>query len=315
MNSIGGAYSMLKRNSPQSGAVLIVVLMVLIIMSLIVMQFAFSMSLNRMIAVNMTESPRLAYLAYGGVEYTKNLLRVDRQQNEIDTLHEAWANPKPPFDPTSNVKVTVQDECGKINVNSLVLGSAVNIPLKEALERLFLAMDINIEAVHRLVDYIDPDMEGDFEDGAKNAPLDNLTELMNIEYITPEVFFTLSRPEDAQDDDEEKQLGLVDLLTTLGPGQVNINTAPEQVIRALFGKAKEELGAFNDYREKNAFESLNELLPLGFTNVDSVSSVTSFSSEYFRIISRAKSERITKTVECVLIRGTRKIRVLEQRVY
>ena len=288
---------------------MIVVLMILVVMSLIVMQFSFSMTLNRMIAVNNTETTQLKYLAYGGIEYTKNVLRVDRQRDEFDSLHDSWANVNPPFEPSFKIDVEVQDECGKINVNALVKGDFVNIPMKEILERLFLDLDINIEFVHVLADYIDRDNEGEFEDGAKNAPLDNLTELLNFDYITSDIFFS------KYDEEGEKIEGLVDLLTIHGHGKINVNTAPDKVIMAVFGKAANELGAFQDYRERNTVKTVEELIPLGFTNASSVSSELGFGSDFFRLISRAYSERLTKTVECLLIRGTQRVKVLEQRIY
>jgi len=292
----------------ERGAILIVVLMVLIIMSLIVMQFSFSMTVNRMTAINMTESAQLRYLAEGGLEYAKNVLRVDRQRNDTDSLHDSWNEIRPPFEPPFKVEVKVYDECGKLNVNALVQGGNVNIPMKNTLERLFLDLDINIEAVHRLVDYMDPDSDGEFEDGAKNAPLTNLTELMEIEYITPEAFF-------GRGEGEDREPGLADLLTVHGSGKVNINTAPPKVVMALFGKNESELGAFEDYRERNAIKSLEELPPLGMTNLDEVGSIIGFSSNTFRVVSRAKGDRLSRTVEAVVIRSPRKIRVLERRCY
>ncbi len=292
----------------QDGAILIVVLMILVVMSLIVMQFSFSMTLNRMIAVNNTEATQLKYMAIGGLEYTKNVLRVDRQQDEIDSLHDTWAKVSPPFEPPFKVEVEVQDECGKINVNALVKGDVVNIAVKEILERLFLDMDINIEFVHVLVDYIDPNSEGEFEDGAKNAPLDSLTELLDFDYISPEVFFSRTNG-------EEKILGLVDLLTIHGPGKININTAPRKVVMAVFNKVESELGAFDDYRERNIIKSVDELVPLGMTNVSEVGAAIGYGSDYYRVISRASSERLVKTVECILIRGTQRIKIIEQRIY
>jgi len=293
------------------GAILIVVLMVLVVMSLIVMQFSFTMSLNRMIAVNNSEITQLAYMALGGVEYAKNALRADRQLGETDSFLDSWANIELPYEPPFKTEVTVQDECGKMNVNALIApNGALNTPVKEALERLFENMDINIEAVHRLADYLDPDTDGDFEDGARNAPLDDLTDLLNIEYITPDVFFGVP----AQSEDDKPVLGLVSLLTIQGPGQVNINTAPEEVIMALFGKAREELAQFLEYREKNAIRDLQEVAQIGFSSA-TIGPMICYTSDYYRVISRAYNDRISRTAECLVVRGNRKITVIEQRNY
>ncbi|MDZ7816580.1 MAG: type II secretion system protein GspK [Planctomycetota bacterium] len=225
-----------------------------------------------------------------------------------DSLNDSWAEPKPPYEPPFTCTVKVQDESGKFNVNMLAVGDGVNIPLKNSLERLFLDMDINIEAVHRIVDYIDPDSEGEFEDGAINQPLRHLTQLLDIEYITPEVFFS-------RGEGEEKELGLVDLLTLHSNGRVNVNTAPRKVIMALFNKTEGELGAFDDYRELNVIKDVEELVPLGMINAREVAPIVGYRSDFFRIISVAKSERIKKTVECLVVRGSRQIEVIERRQF
>jgi hypothetical protein len=145
------------------------------------------------------------------------------------------------------------DETGKVNVN------LASVELLTAILREAGAEADATEIALAIVDWRDPDAIGTAEGGVYSSydppysPSDSdllrIEELLFVRGITPELFFgedanhsgTLEPNEDdgdaflpADNADGRLQLGLLDLLTVYGEGSVNVNTAPESVLRALF---------------------------------------------------------------------------------
>src|SRR5207245_422222 len=83
---------------------------------------------------------------------------------------------------------------------------------------------------------------------AKNGPIDDISELLLIHGITPQMYwgpqfanhastYKFKRPKAGLRDEVEPSypIGLVDLFTTLSSGQININTAPATTLQLIPG--------------------------------------------------------------------------------
>ena len=154
------------------------------------------------------------------------------------------------------MKAITQDECGKVNVNFCPEELLVEL-LQEA-----GAGAAAQEIAAAIVDWRDTDSEGLAEIGTyedvdtsyepSNTDLKNIEELLFVKGVNPLLFFgedanhnsQLDREEDDGDSfwppdnsDGVLQPGLLDLLTVYGSEDgvigVNINTAPESVLRAV----------------------------------------------------------------------------------
>jgi type II secretory pathway component PulK len=132
------------------------------------------------------------------------------------------------------------------------------------------------EVTAAIVDWMDSDDEGDWEEDAyarsegsipHNAPLDVISELLMIEGVTPDLYFGPGQPETI---DLEKEMlkkgrrtrgtvGLRDCLTVCSQTKVNVNTAPPEVLTALLEEENESLvKEITNYTRKNYFEDLAE---------------------------------------------------------
>jgi type II secretory pathway component PulK len=148
------------------------------------------------------------------------------------------------------LRVAAVDECGKVNVNT------APEPLLAALAHE-AGFGYAADLAAAIVDWRDADGSGvaerDLYAGLTghyvppNADLAWTDELLFVFGVTPQTYFgedaNHNRQLDAEEDDGDTlcprdnaegtlQLGLADLLTVHGDGVVNINTAPEHVLRA-----------------------------------------------------------------------------------
>ena len=287
----------------------------------------------------------LSYVASSGVHIAMALLIKDKAESNFDSLQEDWANPEKmdeilqeiPFD-KGKLTVVITDELGKIQVNALVRfpDNQFNETQIMLWERILdnigseedLQDDSNPTAiVNSVKDWLD---SGDDEattglSGAessyyeeqdppyqsRNGPISDLSELLLIKGITPQLYYG-----------NENTPGLVNFLTVHGmaigagtsynwPGRININTADVPVLTALLGDENEELSrAVYDFREEMAAEKdVHDFSSLKwYKNVTGLNDVTidskliTTSSDVFRIQSTASINDIQTAVIAVVKR-------------
>jgi type II secretory pathway component PulK len=160
----------------------------------------------------------------------------------------------------THLQVRLGDEESKININRLVDAQGhVDQKMRERIVALFAQLMRDPDTVvDRLVDYIDADDKGPYEGGAKNAPLDTIDELLYIDGITNEIYFG---------DPDSGKLGLKDCVTIESSGAVNINSAPAQVLHALWPDLDDAtIQAIIRARTEKPFESITELLERGLVD-------------------------------------------------
>jgi hypothetical protein len=164
--------------------------------------------------------------------------------------------------------ITAVDECGKVNVNM-----ASPSLLKEALRESGAAPDPTALA-NAMLDWRDPDDSGVFEHDhysrltpayqPANADFTRAEELLFVAGITPQIFFGEDANHNSRLDPEEDdgdlywprdnadgtlQLGLADIFTPYGDGSINVNGAPESVLRAALRTVLPE-GQADDFAAK-----------------------------------------------------------------
>jgi len=224
------------------------------------------------------------------------LLIDDRKKNNIDSVQDAWADPEViantlkrlTFE-TGTLNYFIEDELGRIQINALVQypkGRWFKQHQKELWLRIlggFISADKTLFAdvepttiIHSLIDWLDfgdddaitglNGAESDYYESldppytCRNGPLQHISELRWIRGMNETLF-----------EGVEDQPGLRDFLTVHGlpdknniftfTGKININTAPEPVIRALLPEPYSDLAkAIVDYRdEKSDGQFVNDL--------------------------------------------------------
>ncbi|MFC1876921.1 general secretion pathway protein GspK [Thermodesulfobacteriota bacterium] len=233
------------------------------------------------------ERIQLKQKAMSGVHAAMALLVKDKESSNIDSIQEDWANPEKteellmemPFD-YGRVRVSIVDELGKIQVNSLVKfpdGRVFNESQRQMWEH-FLSLAIPvldrtddtapIPIINSLKDWLDRgdddlitglsgaeseyylDLNPSYE--CQNGPFHHLGELMLVKGITPDFFEGVGGVP-----------GIASYMTVWGMtesgnnqftynGAININTADLPVIAAI-------LPAENEHLAQSIFEYRAEL--------------------------------------------------------
>ena len=225
------------------GIAIVIVLWVVLVLSLLISGFAFTMHVETQVASFARKQLKAEMLARSGIEVARMQLILDLKspiEGGFDSLNQAWATNEdlyvdhPLGDGTFNVKVT--DEESKIPINT-----ATDLQLR----RLFILLGVDPVDVDVIVDSIlDWREAGDLTrlNGAKNdyyeslsppyhcknAPMDRVEELLLVRGVTPELFHGLPATED-----QEASPPLSDLFTTASTGRINVNTASATVLRAF----------------------------------------------------------------------------------
>jgi general secretion pathway protein K len=170
------------------------------------------------------DSIRCNLLAQAGTGAARIALRQDARDNDYDTLDEFWSRAAPPFELGDGViRVTVEDEERKINLNLLVLqnGNAVDENRLAEFRLLLTNLGLDPSLADAVVDWLYK---------AKNDLFDTVDELRLVRGFTTEIFEKI-RP----------------FVTVTSSGKVNINTAPKEVLMSLSaGTIAAEGGAIDE---------------------------------------------------------------------
>ena len=283
-------------------------------------------------AANLSDGIRLHDVARSGFHAGEALLLADK--NNFDALTETWANTEmlslksEAYFENASFKLLIEDEAGKIAVNKLVSGSAFNNPIRDLLLRLLTGPYFHLEQskaeelLEAIKDWIDADGDitgGGAEDAyyaglarpyaAKNAPLDCIEELLMIKGVTRELFYGTG-----------ESPGLAQCLTVFGDGNINVNTAPVSVLRALAAEMTSEMVAvLDEYRRDENNDLANgtwyQKIP-GTAGIHFPSALLVVRSNVFRITAVGVRGRMTERVTGVVTREAdkRKIKLLSWKV-
>lgn len=269
--------------SNHRGMALLLVISLVSVLAILTLQFNREMREDYVVSASLRNSVRLATIARSGTTLAEQILLKDHEENEFDSLHDSWAlltveDLSTLFDQGS-LEVTVFDENGKFQINSMVLlkkkdQAPKNANLEETkkqkqretdirniLWRLLRAEPFLVEdgdarsIIDALIDWMDSG-DGDWEEeygaeenyyqsldppySCKNGPIESIEELLLVKGITSELLYgTEERPP------------LAPLLTPWGnDGKININTADALILQALnLSLDKETAEAMTSYRE------------------------------------------------------------------
>ncbi len=238
-----GGFSPTDRFLDNRGIAIVIVLWVVLVLSLLISGFAFTMHVETQVASYARKELKAEMLARSGVEVARMELIVSAlspTNSGIDALNQEWATNALMYvdhelgDGIFNVKVT--DEESKIPINRVT-----DLQLKRLFGLLGADPADGDVITDSILDWIDADdltrlngAESDYYQSlsppyrAKNAPLDRVEELLLIRGVTPELY----KGTPATDTDPARP-GLADVFTTMTSGFINVNTASATVLGAL----------------------------------------------------------------------------------
>ena len=218
----------------ERGVALLAVLLGVALMTLIVVDFAMTSGLGFVSAANQANELRASYLSRSAINIGLALLAADaradvKSQTPIDTLSDVWAVPFPPMSlEGGQVALSIIDEDRKLNLNSMVQNNVPNQVAIQRMQRLFTILDVNVDLVQGIVDWITPNTGGgntnigDYYMGLKPpyqpryGAMPTIGDLQMVQGFNEAIFNRVSP-----------------FLTVMPTASVNANTATPQVIAAL----------------------------------------------------------------------------------
>ena len=315
------------------GVALVLVILMISIIIAITLQLNISSRSEIYEAANFGDGIRATCTAKSGFYMGEALLTEDT--NTFDSLNEDWAKPElisagseALFD-SGHFRLNIEDESGKIPINSLVKdnGNEYNAGIRDLLKR-FLSLpefDLDEQQISDIVDavkdWIDKDDEvtgfgaeniyyrGLGEPYAcKNAPLDCIEELLMIKGITEDLYYGTGETP-----------GIAKYLTLHGKGKININTAPNLILKALSDEITDEMVSnMDEYRrdEENDLSKSTWYEDIPGMKSISIKPEITIKSNTFRITSTGYLNSISRRVSGVIERHSddRAVRILSWKV-
>ncbi len=291
------------------GMALIMAMIAIFVLSALAAGFAISMKVETRLAQNAGSDQQLLWLGRSGVELARYVLsqQLTIPSEPYDSLNQIWAGGPGGIGETNSalsglsldhyplgdgmVSVKIIDLERKANINT-----ATAPVIQQALTIMGVdANDISVVS-DSIQDWIDPDdlprvagAESDYYQGltvpyyAKNAPIDDLPELMLIKGVTQEMYWGSNSTNHIPSVFQHKlgfgtapgqapdyPFGLVELFTPISSGQININTADVNVLQLIPGVDAAAAADIIKYRAgPDGVEGTDDDTP--FRNVNEVS--------------------------------------------
>lgn len=246
----------------ERGVALMIVLWVMVILMIIVSEFAYTLKVDSAAVRNFKDGTEAYYLAVAGINLglaeiseDYDIVCLDRDGRLLFKKKEngrlADIGSKREFvGGGGRASYSISDEKGRLNVNTAsreTIYEALRISGVETADRDIIADSI--------LDWRDADQEHHMNGAetdyyselprpyaSKDAPLDTVEELLLVRGVTPEIFYgsgsvppELDLPEGPSGTDYK---GISRYFTVRGDGKININTAEESTLEAAMGRGK-----------------------------------------------------------------------------
>jgi type II secretory pathway component PulK len=261
------------------GIALIMVMCAIFVLSALAAGLALSMKVETRLAQNADSEQQLLWLGRSGVEYARYILSQELAipNQPYDSLNQKWAGGSgslaesnsvlsslsldnyPVGDGTVSIKIIDLER--KVNINTAIYPANSQM-IHQALTLMGVdANDISVVS-DSILDWIGPagprvaGAESDYYQGlavpyyAKNAPIDDLSELLLVKGILdhPEIYWggAATNHEPAQFQHKlgfgtapgqipDYPFGLTDIFTPFSSGKINVNTADANVLQMIPG--------------------------------------------------------------------------------
>jgi general secretion pathway protein K len=294
----------------ERGVALVTTLLAVTLLTIAVVEFAYSSQVDYHLAYNALRSLQASSLARSGVNLAIGVLKKDGASvSNIDSLGDLWARPLPPLPVGEGmVLVRVTDEQGKLNLNALRTPSGtIDSYWRGVAERLFVICGLDPALLDSIVDWLDAD-DSPESHGAerehysqltpsstpRNGPFMTEGELGRVKGLTAQVRARLSN--------------VVTVLPTSSSPRINVNTAPPEVLSALFSTVDQKLlDQFLTSRGETPVRGINDFRDrLGLPQLPTFQMIT-VQSDFFTIVALATVEPVSQALTVRVKRQARTV--------
>ena len=258
------------------GIALIMVMCAIVVLSILAAAFAYSIKVETRLAQNADSEEQLLWLGTSGVQRACWILSQHPPGEPYDSLNQKWAGGSgslaesnsvlssvsldnyPVGDGTVSIKIIDLER--KVNINTAIYPANSQMILQALTLMGVDASDISVVS-DSILDWIDSDdlprvtgAESDYYQRltppyyAKNAPIDDLSELLLVKGVTPEMYWGSNATNHTPSVFQHKlglgtapgqapdyPFGLVEIFTPFSSGKINVNTADANVLQMIPG--------------------------------------------------------------------------------
>jgi len=246
---------------------LLLVLLIVALLSALLMEFSFSTLVDLRATETFRDRTKAYYLARGGIEAARTILQADK--NDFDHPAEFWGNPLaniPAGD--GDVSITISDLTGRLNINFVADNRGNRLPSYHR----FVALCEDVLQLDRLQaqELADSLVYWYNADKTKVTPDDTYYSALQPPYRRRGQKFTiLGELKLVKGFNSQRFESLKPYIRVVGENQINLNTAPAEVLYAWQFSAAEgnveiifdqaDIAALVKYRQQSPYRTLQEL--------------------------------------------------------
>ena len=261
----------IKLQTSARGIALIMVLVIIVVLGITAGMFTYRMQVETKLARNASFDGELEWLGRSGIELARYVLAQSAMgpAGQVDSLKQKWAGgPGETNDPSALIPLDdYQIGAGRVSVKITDMDRKFNINMADEviLRQAFMLIGVDAGSSPAIIDSIldwrdrddDAHMNGTESETyemlnppyyAKNGPMDDLTELLLVNGVTPAMYWgssgagrpaVLNRPANAPKgnrgnfEEPVYSVGLADLFSALSGRTININTASETALQVI----------------------------------------------------------------------------------
>jgi general secretion pathway protein K len=285
----------------EKGFALVITLMISALLVALTTTFIHEVYVETSLNRSFTDAQQASLLADSGVAGGKKLLEIILASQDYSSLLDKWAAPLVIPDDKGTLQVEITEENGKLNINTLVFPNGELTEAHPMAVRLITALKISTDLCDAVADWTDINDEphpGGAETSyykslptpyqAKNTALDTLEELRMVKGF------------------DEKTLALLNPFVTVygnAQTQINVNTAPVEILAVLNDQMTQELAKrILEYRKTTPIKSTGEITRIpGMESIGiGLQTKIAVKGSIYRILSHAQVNETTRTVEAVV---------------
>jgi general secretion pathway protein K len=291
----------------QKGVAIITALLIVTIAVTISISISTHLQLDVRRTGNLIAQDQADFYLLAAEEWSRRILKKDKQDTTIDDLTEPWATVLPPLPVAGgSIQGKLTDLQGCININSLVVGDAVNVSTQARLNELFKNLGITDNLTQAITDWIDSNQETTSPNGAEdgyylnldkpyrtaNTPLQSVSELRLIKGFEENMTFLLVEPHVCAFATDGKDVS------------INVNTASAEVLKSLSADMSDEHAKqIIECRKTDPFKDMKE-----FTDCAKLETIIkdtaklSTSSDFFLLRTQAIIGQANKVMYSIIYR-------------
>lgn len=300
----------------ERGFALIITLLVTALLVAVTTEFIHDVFVETSLGQSYADAQQASLVAASGVAGAIRLIQNEVGRREYTSLLDKWASPQKLEDERGSVKVTITEESGKLDINSIVFPNGkLNDAYYNIALRLLDKLQLPTELCATTADWIDAD-DSPRPSGAESGYYKSLQNPYSAKNLRLETYEEL-RMVKGFDEDILSKLNpyLTVYAETKGApySKINVNTAPAELLAVLDDRMTDDLAArIVETRKTTPLKSPSEITRIaGLETIGiALQGKIAVKGSIFRIQSRAQVRETVRIVEAVVRLGSTQSGVL-----